>query len=139
MSVAPIACESCGVEGEIARAGMFPEDCDEATYGVGWRCPSCGKLSLDLCPRAAVEPTATSCLNCGTELSGDGEACGGCGMSRAEAIDFLRVSNDPSVAEAEDAFERGLFRHGFALLDAILQRDPKHFEAWKRKGLTYQQ
>lgn len=139
MSAAPHKCESCNVEGVLDRAGKFPEEGEDATYGVGWRCPQCNKLSVDLCPVGPVEPNMDSCLNCGTPIVG-GTTCSGCGMSSDEAGRFLGIhdQSSPCVEDAQRAFEKGLYRHGFAVLDVLLQKNPTNAKAWEEKGTTYQ-
>src|SRR5262245_62149431 len=108
MSVAPLQCEPCGVACLFDRAGKFPEDGDEATYAVGWRCPRCNKLAADLCPTGPVEPTRSSCLNCEGDMAG-GNHCTGCGMERGETMSFLGVANesDRTLERALSAFDDG--------------------------------
>jgi tetratricopeptide (TPR) repeat protein len=134
MSVAAYACEECKIEGVFDRAGKFPEDGDEATYGVAWRCPKCEAVSLDLCPMGPVEPTPGSCLNCGGDVVED-KPCAACGMPRSEALEFLRVDDGPrTVDDAAAAFSAGRYRHAFAILDVLLQRDAANAGAWAAKG-----
>lgn len=142
MSAQPTTCEHCAVEGTFLRAGKYPEDKGaEVHYGVAWRCPGCDEVSLDLCPVAAVEPTAASCLNCGgARPADDALACPACGMSAAEALAFLHV-DDPAgrtVEAAEASFDAGLYRRGFALLDLLLWATPDDAELWRAKGTHYQ-
>lgn len=145
MSAQPLTCEHCGVEGTFVRAGKFPEDeTAERTYGVGWHCPGCDEVSLDLCPIAAIEPTLTSCLNCGNERGelgvADEEPCPACGMSAPEALTFLHLEDPalhtPELAEA--AFDAGLYRRAFALLDTLLRASPDDADLWRAKGTHYQ-
>ena len=70
MSLSPLQCDGCGTARVFDRAGKFPEDGGETTFAVGWRCPRCSELALDLCPTGPVEPAKGSCLNCGGELAG---------------------------------------------------------------------
>jgi|GEM_PF-1624758 len=142
MSAQPITCEHCGVEGTFLRAGKYPEDeVAEAHYGVAWQCPGCDEVSLDLCPIAAVEPTPTSCLNCGGERTGhDDDACPACGMTAPEALTFLHL-DDPAARTpeaAEASFDAGLYRRGFALLDTLLCATPDDADLWRAKGTHYQ-
>ncbi len=139
MSAQPTTCETCHLEGVFARAGKFPEQGEEVTYGVRWQCPVCGEVSLDLCPLAAVEPEPGGCLNCGA-LVPEGEACPACAMTAPEALAFLHLT-DPAErthARAEDAFDAGLYRRGFAILDGLLQGDATDTELWRAKGTQYQ-
>ncbi|MBI2395470.1 MAG: tetratricopeptide repeat protein [Deltaproteobacteria bacterium] len=138
MSVKPAICKECGVEGTFAKVGRFPDSTDERTYLVGWRCPRCGNLTADMCPVGPIEATPRSCLNCGDELA-DGEPCAGCGMTATEAHAFLAVEGARGDVEAANAaFERGLYRHAFALLDSLLADDPTQRDAWVAKGRRYQ-
>lgn len=143
MSTEPYVCESCKVPGQFASAKKFPEDkspdAKESTYGVLWHCAGCNETSLDLCPIGAVEPTRTSCPNCGGE-PGDSPVCPDCGMSPAEARAFLHVDDPANVTleNAEKCFDEGLFRRGFAILDALLKADASSAKAWESRGTQYQ-
>jgi tetratricopeptide (TPR) repeat protein len=60
-------------------------------------------------------------------------------MTRDETAAFLRVADEAlGVQHARSAFESGLFRHGFAVLNALLARDDTSPDAWIEKGRTYQ-
>jgi tetratricopeptide (TPR) repeat protein len=143
VSTEPYVCESCKVPGQFASAKKFPEDkspnAKEETYGVLWHCAGCNETSLDLCPIGAVEPTRTSCPNCGGE-PGESEACPDCGMSPSEARAFLHIDDSASLSleNAEKCFDQGLLRRGFAILDALLKKDPPDANAWESRGTQYQ-
>lgn len=139
MSVAPLECEPCGVARVFDRAGKFPEEGEEATYAVGWRCPRCDGLAVDLCPMGPVEPTRGSCLNCGTDVAG-ADRCAGCGMGRSETMSFLGVAaeSERTLAHALSAFAEGRLRHGFAVLDRLLDEEPARAELWKEKAKALQ-
>ena len=143
MSTEPYVCESCKVPGQFASAKKFPEDkspdAKEETYGVLWHCAGCNETSLDLCPIGAVEPTRTSCPNCGGE-PGESTACPDCGMSPSEAREFLHIDDPASLTleTAEKCFDEGLLRRGFAILDALLKKDPTNAKAWESRGTQYQ-
>jgi tetratricopeptide (TPR) repeat protein len=115
---------------------MFPEGCKEATFGVVWRCGKCGERSIDVCPTGPIDPSSSSCLNCGAVLRG--ATCTGCGLQRDDAAAFLHVHDRAlGVEQATVAFGAGLFRHGFAVLNVLLQRDPSLLDAWTEKGKAY--
>lgn len=143
VSTQPYKCESCDVDGTFASALKYPEDKDpeskEVTYGVIWQCPECHEKSLDLCPLGPVEPVKGSCLNCGGE-PGEGQPCPDCGMAHDEMLAFLRIeeSSSRTFEKAESAFDAGLYRHGFAILDALLQTNPDDAKLWASKGTQYQ-
>lgn len=140
MSVHPLRCEACDVDGVFERAARFPGEAgQEATYGVSWCCPQCGARSLDLCPVGPIEPHAQQCPNCGRDDAA-AEECAGCGMTRAQALSFLEVGahGGDAIAKARACFATGLFRRGFAALDAQLRRHPRDDQAWCEKGRWYQ-
>ncbi len=139
MSTQPYRCEACNTETAFVAAGKYPEDDPkEATYGVTWRCPECGELSLDLCPLGPLAPSARSCLNCGKNRDPK-KACPDCGMTEAETLAFLRIDDAKvrTLENAEAAFDEGLFRHGFAIVDSLLRRAP-NVALWKAKGTQLQ-
>lgn len=139
MSTQPYRCEACDIETSFVAAGKYPEDDPkEATYGVTWRCPECGELSLDLCPTGPLAPTARSCLNCGKNRDPK-KACPDCGMTEAETLAFLRIDDAKvrTLENAEAAFDQGLFRHGFAIVDSLLRKAP-NVALWKAKGTQLQ-
>ena len=128
------------METTFTTAGKYPEnEPNEATYGVTWQCPQCHELSLDLCPIGPVEPVSRSCLNCGRERDPK-KACPDCGMSEREMREFLRVENAATrtIEKAEAAFDAGLYRHGFAIVDTLLQKNAKDAKLWESKGTQYQ-
>jgi tetratricopeptide (TPR) repeat protein len=136
MSATPYVCETCGVVCVFERAARIPEQ-GEATYGVAWLCPKCHERALDLCPTGPIEPTPSSCLNCGGVMQPD---CASCGMSERDIATFFelgRVSGDPIADAVEDA-KKGLLRRALALLNMVLARDPTNPRAWEEKGKTYQ-
>jgi len=133
MSARALHCDACDADRVFAGARMFVPG-EETTYAVAWRCPKCNETALDVCPSGAIEPSATSCINCGSPLVQD--SCGACGMSREEVIEFLGLTAI-EIDDARRAFEGGLLRRGFAILDARLQRDPNDFDAWCRKAANY--
>ena len=143
MSTQPYKCEACDVDGVFASARKFPEpgdptvETDAPTYGVTWRCPGCDAMSLDLCPLGPIEPTKSSCLNCGA-CPKPGEACPDCGMTPAEIRAFLRIELPRTLEEAESAFDAGLYRHAFAIVDTLLQADDSNARLWESKGTQYQ-
>ena len=55
MSVAPPICRDCRRETVFDRVAPFPAG-QEKMYAVGWRCPGCGKLSVDVCPLGPLSP-----------------------------------------------------------------------------------
>jgi tetratricopeptide (TPR) repeat protein len=127
VSVEPLKCDSCGVDGVLDRAGVFPEGCNEASFGVGWRCGKCGKLSVDVCPTGPIEPTPSSSLNCGAEMP-NGTACTACGLQRDEA--------DVGLSAAEAALSlapdngRAFYQRGWAL--GMLGRLPEAHASFRR-------
>lgn len=148
MSTHPYKCEACEVDCTFDHAGKFPEDDPkDNTYGVAWRCPKCDEVSLDLCPLGPVEPIKgqTRCLNCGAKGAekDDAAPCPDCGMSKPEMLAFLHLDGDASTRtyeKAEAAFDQGLYRHGFAILDALLleKEESEHAKLWEAKGTQYQ-
>src|SRR5262245_55546294 len=147
MSVAPRRCEQCKVDSLFEQVGRFPSDNRnvEVLFAVSWRCPSCEKVALDVCPVGPIVPEPGSCLNCGTEYpggSGSGDPkCPACGMSKSEALAFLgldRTSGDDPVEAARGMFKRGLFRRGLGRLNHLLSQDPRRWEAWLQKAAFLQ-
>lgn len=130
MSWKPLTCSTCRCEGVFDRTGPFG---GPGVHGVSWRCPGCQALSLDVCPVGPIEPTRETCLNCGA--AGPGEsACGSCGMTGAQVrAELGRLDRDPLEAAAE-AFERGTFRRGLALLNAALVERPDLPAVWEQKA-----
>jgi tetratricopeptide (TPR) repeat protein len=61
-------------------------------------------------------------------------------MSADESVAFLRVEapTDRALEEARLAFDDGLFRHAFAVLDVLLRADPTAGDAWVEKARRYQ-
>jgi tetratricopeptide (TPR) repeat protein len=141
MSMSPLQCRQCGIACVFDRLAPFPGQGNETSYGVAWRCPRCQGLSLDVCPVGPLVPTATTCLNCGTDFPGEaGETrCPDCGLSRAEAVAYLGVELAPTdpLAAARQAFDQGLFRRGLAILNRALQHNPGLEEAWHRKLMFF--
>ena len=84
MSVQPQFCPDCRRECVFDRMAPYPGKGDERTYGVGWRCPQCFKLSLDVCPVGPLVPSDLVCLYCGTAYPSEvnNSACDVCGLSR---------------------------------------------------------
>lgn len=124
----------------FVAAGKYPEkEPDEKTYGVTWRCPECGEMSLDLCPIGPLRPTSRTCLNCGKDHDPK-KKCPDCGMREKESFAFLRIDDEGvrTLRNAEAAFDGGLFRHGFAIVDALLRKDPKNPALWRAKGTQLQ-
>jgi tetratricopeptide (TPR) repeat protein len=88
-----------------------------------------------MCNLGPLAPTPQSCLNCGMDHD-DGEDCPGCGLSKAAAHAFLDLPAEPApdaARVAEEAFKRGLFRHGLAVLNRRLQDDFSDTAAWDLK------
>jgi tetratricopeptide (TPR) repeat protein len=115
----------------------YPGKGDERTYGVGWRCPQCFKLSLDVCPVGPLVPSDSVCLNCGTAYppGADNPSCSMCGLARdavALSLGVTAMPDDP-LAAARDALARGLIRRGLAILNLALGRNPNLPEAWSVK------
>jgi tetratricopeptide (TPR) repeat protein len=137
MSVQPLICQECNREGVFDRMAPYPGKGDERTYGVGWRCPQCFKLSLDVCPVGPLVPSDALCLNCGAAYPAevDNPTCGACGLARhgvAAALGVAVLPDDP-LAAARDAFAKGLIRRGLAILNLALRRNPNLPEAWSVK------
>jgi tetratricopeptide (TPR) repeat protein len=137
MSVHPPTCPDCRREGTIDRAGPFPGKGEESTYAVAWRCPQCGKKSLDVCPLGPLVPSTSLCLNCGTAYPGENDDCSclSCGLPRNAVLAALGVEvvPDDPLAAAHDAFRRGLIRRGLAILNRALQDDAGLADAWSLK------
>ena len=125
-------CKKCGAACEFDRVGPFTP---ETAYAVSWRCPACGDLVLDVCPCGPIVPTTDSCLNCGQPYANADPTCAACGMFRAQTADFLGLSPLPPdpIAASRAAVASGLVRHGVALLNDALLRDPTLAEAWIAK------
>jgi tetratricopeptide (TPR) repeat protein len=138
MSIEPMTCRSCRVAGSFAGASALSLGSKgETAYGIAWRCGTCQAATLDVCPIGPVEPTERCCLNCGSDLSGH-SPCSGCGLTHTEAAGFLRVADGAlGVDEAKAAFQLGLFRRGFATLNALLQRNAALSDAWVEKAKAY--
>jgi tetratricopeptide (TPR) repeat protein len=134
MSVAPVVCQDCRCEGVFDGLGPFPPN-QEASFGVAWKCPRCGKRSLDVCNLGPLVPTADCCLNCGARYEAGQTGCPACGLEPAQATAFLRLDlqgQDPLEA-AREAFNHRLYRRGLALCNLLLQRDPGALAAWDAK------
>jgi tetratricopeptide (TPR) repeat protein len=134
MSVAPVLCDDCQCEGEFDGMGPFPPE-QENSYGVAWKCPRCGKRSMDLCNLGPLAPTPLSCLNCATLRESETADCPGCGLSATAVEDFLRITKDGPVTleRARAAIGRRLYRCGVAMLNRLLQKDAKLVDAWDFK------
>jgi hypothetical protein len=134
MSVAPPICRDCQRETVFDGVGPFPPG-EELNYGVSWRCPDCGKRSLDVCPLGPLAPDPDSCLNCGQSFGEDGQFCPDCGMTPGQVETYFGVPADPAqlLPEARDGFRRRLYRRGHALLNRLLQRDFAALAAWQMK------
>jgi len=140
VSTQPYRCEACDVETTFVTASKFPEnEPKEETFGVTWQCPGCHELSLDLCPIGPVEPVERSCLNCGKERDPK-KPCPDCGMTKNETLTFLRIEDGAArtAEKADAAFEAGLYRHGFAVVNVLLQKNGKDAKLWETKGAHYQ-
>lgn len=137
MSAHPLTCRDCKHECVLERVGPFPANGDERTYAVLWRCPQCSKKSLDVCPLGPLVPADSLCLNCGAAYSSnDNDAsCAACGLPRRGVLAALGVESMPPepLAAARDAFQRGLFRRGLALVNLALRRDAGLEDAWALK------
>ena len=134
MSVAPPICRDCRRETVFDGAGPFPAG-QEANYGVAWRCPDCGKRSLDVCPLGPLVPDPDGCLNCGASFGDGGQFCPDCGMTPGQVDTYFGLPDDEAqlLPEARDAFRRRLYRRGHALLNRLLQRDFGALAAWQMK------
>ena len=134
MSVAPVLCGDCKCECAFDGMGPFPPD-QESAYGVAWKCPQCGKRTMDMCNLGPLAPTPLSCLNCGTPRESEEADCPGCGLSVAQAEEFLRITESGPVTlqGARDAIGRRLYRRGLAMLNRLLQQDVKLVDAWDFK------
>ncbi len=137
MSVQALTCRDCNRPCVFDRMAPYPGKGDERTYGVGWRCPQCFKLTLDVCPVGPLVPSDSVCLNCGSAYAGEADplCCGACGLPRdgvAAVLGVVSVPDDP-LAAARDAFAAGLIRRGLAILNLALRRDLGLAEAWSAK------
>ena len=134
MSVAPVVCGECKCAGEFDGMGPFPQG-QEASYGIAWKCPRCGKRSLDVCNVGPLAPTPQSCLNCGAARESETADCPGCGLTAGQADDFLRLTADGPVTlpGARAAIGRRLYRRGVAMLNRLLQQDVTLLDAWDFK------
>ena len=138
MSTHPLHCSTCDRECVYDRCAPFGQG-QEATYAVGWRCPNCGKRSLDVCPVGPLVPAPGLCLNCGAQYPPD-EAdapCAACGLSRRAcpaALGLTETADDNPIASAREAFTRGLFRRGMAILNQALQERVEWVDAWFLKA-----
>ncbi|MBI5486634.1 MAG: tetratricopeptide repeat protein [Deltaproteobacteria bacterium] len=136
MSVEPLRCKKCDVECTFERAGRFPGT-SASTFGVGWRCPRCDGLSLDLCPVGPLVPSARTCLNCGGGFPADemDPRCPGCGMRRTESIEWLGPFPGPEAFKATviDLVRRGLIRSALAVANHALVSDIARADAWTMK------
>jgi hypothetical protein len=148
MSVEIPVCADCNAPLVFERAARFPSEVREAerlSYGVGWRCEECERVTMELCPVGPVEPSPgrDRCLSCGARMREDSArgdwTCSDCRMSASEACRFLGVAGMPCTLElAEAAFARGLHRHAFAMLDVVLREDPRNIAAWRAKADAYE-
>ena len=61
-------------------------------------------------------------------------------MGLAEALQFLGVADaaERSLERALSAFRSGLYRHGFAILDLLIQEQDARADLWKEKGRMLQ-
>lgn len=137
MSIQPCSCEKCKKTCLFLGVDALPDQGGKVSYGVAWGCPSCDYKALDVCPMGPLVPAESICLNCGQPYpSPDPEtACGGCNLNRMQVRAFLGLDQpvlDP-VAAARDLFGQGLFRRGLALLNLVLQQQPRHENAWLLK------
>lgn len=140
MSVGVLKCSRCHNECAFDGLGSFPPH-QQASYGVAWKCIACGARTLDVCNLGPLAPTRTSCLNCGSDYQSELEECPGCGLTRAEAEAFLRVPatvGRDAIALAQQAFQKGLFQHGLAVLNRLLQEDMGIVDAWLLKHRFYE-
>jgi tetratricopeptide (TPR) repeat protein len=138
MSIRPRECEKCQRECQYLGNQLMSNDATEITYAVGWGCSTCDYKVLDECPLGPVFPTAALCLNCGMPYpsSDEDSACAGCGLTRAGALEFLRLAPVPAAnpgAAARDLFGKGLFRRGLAVLNQALSADPTLETPWLLK------
>jgi tetratricopeptide (TPR) repeat protein len=104
MAFAPLQC--CGVESSYERMRPFPPEQD-TTFMTWWRCPVCRQLSGDLGSTGPIDASARAAVQ--------------------------PVPAD-LVAAAREAWERGLARRAFALLELALEKDPANAAAWAEKG-----
>jgi tetratricopeptide (TPR) repeat protein len=138
MSIRPRECEKCHGECQYLGNQLFAVDGAQISYGVGWGCSQCDFKALDVCPLGPVFPTTALCLNCGMPYPSSAEdaACADCGLTRAAALDFLRLTPVPPAnpgAVARDLFGKGLFRRGLAVLNQALSADPTLETPWLLK------
>lgn len=129
-------CTECN--SKTAFAGIHaPNESDETTYSVVWKCTNCEAEVQDPCPTGPIIPTADSCLSCGAEITGDTEdwPCQ-CGLSRVQAEAALGVDSMPDdpIEAAHQAYNSGRFRHGLALLNKTVLADPTNEAAWLGKA-----
>src|SRR5262245_47251729 len=119
MSVAPLICPSCGSLCLFEGLGQFPPGSQE-TYAVAWRCTACKKRNVDVCNLGPLVPTPDSCLNCPTRYRNESGECPGCGLTVAQARSFFGLDQpgSESLAAAQEAFDRRLYRRGHAILNA---------------------
>jgi tetratricopeptide (TPR) repeat protein len=132
MSFNQLVCQDCNIECGFEQMSLFPNVADSASIGVSWKCPQCGKRSVDTFFLGSNVPEKGSCLTCGEIYE---EVCQSCGQSRKSEEKFFASypSKEEALKDIYNVFNKGLIRRAFLIANYILREDLSCEEAWKFK------